>query len=480
MYKRFFIFTFAAIMLTGCSFKPATPQKDTSFDFGYAASNINEVWWKNFNDDILNKLVEEALKHNSDLALALNNIEYARVSLGLSKLEFLPNISYSADAKRQNNNIMGHDANSHANYSVNAILNYELDLWGRVRNSMKSARSKYFSTKYDYDLARLSIASSVANTYFNLVSLTQQEEILKSTLKSYENTLNFRANQLNAGVISNIIYYQAKTQVDSAKSQLIGVQNQISNTNTALFVLTGNNYNDIIHKKIQPNTEFANIPEIPEGIPSDILLHRADVASALEKLRATNFLVGVAKARYFPTFSLTGVFGYTSKEFDRLFVENANVWNVGGSLVGPLLDFGRTKKSVELANLEQNASFINYDKTLKNAFADVKDALANRQNLKLKQVNVKNLVDSRQKVYDMASQRYEQGYSDHLELLDSQRMLLSAKLDLARANFEVISSVVGVYKALGGGFKLQDSAVKEMIISNKTVLPTNSSSPFRK
>lgn len=470
----------SAVLLSGCSFKPVLPRKDTSFTADYKTSNISDMWWRSFNDQTLNNLINQALINNSDLALALNNLEYARVSLGLSKLDYLPNVGYSFNAKRQNNYPMGVDANSHGSYTAGFNLNYELDLWGRVRNSVGAAKSKFLATKYDYDAARLSLASNVADMYFSLLSLKEQEEILQNTLKSYNETLNFRQKQLNAGAISDIVFYQTKAQVDSAKSQLINVQNELSKTNTALSILVGKNYDEILHKNINVSSQMPSVPSVPSGIPSDVLLHRADVASALESLKASNFLVGARKAEYFPTISLTGMLGYASGEFDRLFTQNANSWNIGGSLVGPLLDFGRTAKKVELANLDQNASFIKYDKTLKTAFGEVRDALENRKNSIKEQASMKELVNSQTKVYNMAKQRYDEGYSDHLELLDARRSLLSAKLNLAKANYSVLDSVVGVYKALGGGFNLEDNKTKRLIQSHRTISPNNYKNPFSK
>lgn len=475
------ILALAIIFLNGCSFKPNLPQKDTTYKATYESVNIQDKWWQDFKDEHLNLLVDSALKYNSDLALALNNIEISRVKLGLGKLEYLPNISYNTQAVRKNNIPIKPDSNSQSVFSVSGVLNYELDLWGRVRNSVDAKKSIYQASIYDYQTAKLTIVSEVVNTYFTLLFLQEQEQILKDTLASYKRTLNYRKNQLDAGMISSIVYAQTQTLVDSATSKLIDVENNIENTNTALAILTGSSYNDILYKNIKTsNTLLKHIPEIPNGVSSDILLRRSDVASALEKLKASNFLVGVSKANYFPKFSLTGVLGYTSLEFDRLFIKHNDDWNVGGSLVGPLLDFGRVKKGVEIANLEQNASFINYDKTIKNAFLDVRTALVTRQSSIKKQDSMKSLEASQRKVYNLANERYNAGYSDHIELLDAQRNYLNAKLGLATSNLEVAKSMVLVYKAFGGGFKVEDNNTKDVLSSDKTILPSSSTSPFKK
>ncbi|PSM52139.1 multidrug efflux system CmeABC, outer membrane lipoprotein CmeC [Campylobacter blaseri] len=467
------------IFLTGCSFKPVTPQKDTSFRATYENINIKDKWWEDFNDPKLNLLVNDALMYNSDLALALNNIEVSRVKLGLEKLEYLPNISYQGSAIRTNNTPGASHSSTRSVYSASALFDYELDLWGKVRNSVGTKKSIFQASVYDYQTAKLSIVSEVVNRYFNLLFLEEQKEILNETLISYKNTLRYRKNQLDAGIISSIVYAQTQSLVANANARLVEVENNIDIANAALAVLTGKSYDEILYKNIDTSEDFSiHIPKVPSSISSDILLRRSDVASSLEQLRASNFLVGVSKAGYFPSISLTGVLGYTSFELDRLFVDNKDSWNIGGSLVGPLFDFGRTKKRVEIANLEQNASFINYDKALKNAFLDVRTALVSRENSIKKQESMKNLENSQKEVYNLANKRYNAGYSDHIELLDAQRSYLDAKLGLAASNLDVANSIVLVYKAFGGGFKVDDNETKNILNSDTTILPSKSTSPF--
>lgn len=465
------------ILLCGCNFKPVTPQKQTSFKADYVSTNVSTQWWKSFNDPQLNALIQSALEQNSDLQTALNNVEYARVNLGLNKLEYLPNVNLSGSAVRQNNFGNQPDRNSHGSYQIGAVLSYEIDFWGRVRNSVDSARSRFNATKYDYETAKNTITSTVATTYFTLLALKQQEKILKDSLKSYQDTQNYRKKQLDAGAVSEIVFYQAKAAVQSAEASLISVQNQLSAAQTSLNILTGKSYDEILRGTAQTAAKMPNAPQIPSGIPSDVILHRPDVASSLENLRSSNFLVGVAKAGYFPTFSLTGSAGYASGEFDRLFTASASTWNIGGSLVGPLLDFGRQKRRVELANLEQNASFIAYDKALKTAFGDVRDALIGVQNAKLRQASLADLVASQSKIYSNASSRYQAGYSDHLEFLDSQRNLLSAQLNKVQTDLDVLSATVNAYKALGGGFSIEDSEIKALIGAEQDVQPDMSAFP---
>lgn len=450
-----------AALISGCSLRPDMIEIQQEYRYQMDVYSVSEKWWESFGDERLNLLIQKALQNNSDLLIALNNIEKSRIALRLDRLEFLPNISLQGEASKSDK---GYNNPTVEQFSLSAVLSYELDLWGRVRNTANASEATYNATKFDYESARISLASSVANSYFLLISLKEQEKILQDTLDSYIKSVEYRAVQLESGEIDELVYAQSVAAADGAKAQLAGLKTQISQANSALAILVGGSLDEILYSDINAATRLPNLPQVPSGISSDILLKRADVASALERLKSSNYLVGVARTQWLPKISLTGIFGYSSADLDNLISANKSIWSVGGSLIGPLLDFGRTYNSVEIANLEQNASFLAYDKTVKNAFGEIRTALDSRKNSLIKAQSSANLVVSQQKVYDIAQSRYDAGYSSHLELLDSQRSLLSAKLSLSSANLEAVNSVVAVFKAFGGGFEYEsDEETKELL-----------------
>lgn len=450
-----------AALISGCSLRPDMIEIQQEYRYQMDVYSVSEKWWESFGDERLNLLIQKALQNNSDLLIALNNIEKSRIALRLDRLEFLPNISLQGEASKSDK---GYNNPTVEQFSLSAVLSYELDLWGRVRNTANASEATYNATKFDYESARISLASSVANSYFLLISLKEQEKILQDTLDSYIKSVEYRAVQLESGEIDELVYAQSVAAADGAKAQLAGLKTQISQANSALAILVGGSLDEILYSDINAATRLPNLPQVPSGISSDILLKRADVASALERLKSSNYLVGVARTQWLPKISLTGIFGYSSADLDNLISANKSIWSVGGSLIGPLLDFGRTYNSVEIANLEQNASFLAYDKTVKNAFGEIRTALDSRKNSLIKAQSSANLVVSQQKVYDIAQSRYDAGYSSHLELLDSQRSLLSAKLSLTSANLEAVNSVVAVFKAFGGGFEYEsDEETKELL-----------------
>lgn len=455
--KAFILIT--AAFLAGCSFRPDMPNVDTNFTSTYTfeTSDIRDLWWKEFHDENLNSLVESALEKNTNLRIAYLNLQKAKASLGIAEADLLPgvnlNVSYTK-AKTSGETYTGQPQTRYRSSSINLGLNYEIDLWGRVRNSVLAANENLNASKFDYDSARLSLSSSVAKSYFALVSLNMQEAVLKETLKTYEDTLALRKTQLDLGGINEMTYLQSKAEVERAKTSLTSVLNSKSQALTSLAILTGKSNDEILKGSVASTQNLPSSPEIKAGISSDVLLRRSDVAKALADLKATNALVGVARAQYFPTLSLTGLFGFASDEFDRIFMGSASVWSLGANLTQKIFDFGRTKNNVRVAETNEQIAAITYEATVRSALGEVRDALISRQNAKLSLDQVKNLLQSQQKIYSLAKDQYNAGYIGHLELLDAERSLLQAKLQDVSAKLDEVDSAVEVYRALGGGFKV--------------------------
>ena len=456
--KVFILIT--AVFLAGCSFRPDMPNVDTNFTstYSFETSDIRDLWWKEFKDENLNILVESALEKNTNLRIAYLNLEKAKASLGVAEASLLPGVNLNAGATRTRNSA---ETASHMpqttskSYEINLGLSYELDLWGRVRNSVLAANESLNASKFDYDSARLSLSSSVVKSYFVLVSLNMQEAVLQDTLKTYEETLALRKTQLDLGGINEMTYLQSKAAVESAKTSLTSVLNSKSKALTSLAILTGKSNDEILNGTVASSKTLPASPEISAGISSDILLRRSDVAKALADLKSTNALIGVAKVDYFPTISLTGFFGFASEDFNRIFISSASVWSLGASLSQKIFDYGKTKNNVRIAETNEQIAAVTYESTVKTALGEVRDALISRQNAKLSLDQVKNLLQSQQKIYSLAKDQYDAGYIGHLELLDAQRNLLQAKLQDVSAKLDEVDSAVEVYRAFGGGFKLE-------------------------
>ena len=308
-----FLVVFAiALSFSACSLRPKMPAVDTNVSLAnpVMVNDINESWWEEFNNSQLNELMSLALSKNSDLLLALNSLEQAKVQMDLAKLEFTPNVKGEASSIKSETSERSPQGRSTSTLtSIGAVLSWEIDLWGRVRNAARAGIAMYEASAMDVQNARLSIAASVANTYFSLIALSEQENILKESLASYEQTLEYRKAELESGYITELVYYQSKASVDSARSQLATLQDSLSKTRTALAILSGKDASFIAENNITIKGANYTIPSVPEGISADILERRADVGAALLRFKAANAAIGVARAAYFPQISLTAAFG---------------------------------------------------------------------------------------------------------------------------------------------------------------------------
>ncbi|PID48402.1 MAG: hypothetical protein CR967_00140 [Proteobacteria bacterium] len=454
MYKNLILIL--ALSFVGCSFKPPMPQVNGEFTYSIEASNINQKWWENFHDESLNSLITQALKNNSNLALASLNVQGARERLSLVDKDFLPSLSISANAKRgqSSREVPPFVKNTSSNLSLTAILNYEIDLWGRVKNKSNSAKSLYKASKYDYDGARLGLASSVAKAYFLLIAQKMEKAILEKTIKTYKNTMNYQKKQLDFGEISKLSYLQSVGEYQNAKVRLISIKNNLDLAQSALALLVGKDFDDILHKNFKTSKMLPRPPKVPSGISADVLLNRPDIASSYEKIKSSNYLIGVAKSAHLPTLSLTAAFGYQSDDLGNILRSSANIWNLAGQFAGKLFDFGRISKNVDIAKLGQDMEVKRYEIAVKTALNEVRNALNSYKNINQKNKNINSLLNSQEKIYKLSQTMFKEGEISQLQLLDAQRILLNVKLQNIEAKLGMINSIVDIYKAFGGGFSL--------------------------
>lgn len=450
----------AIMLFPGCSFAPqyAKPKVELPPEPLKAADDaakINIEWWKNYQDENLNLLIKEALKNNDDLKLAVARLEEARARLGLSEANRYPLINANAAALRQktSDEVSPLGKGSTDNYfALSASVAYELDLWGKIKNQREAALSALLATSASKEALKLSLTANVATVYFNLVSLDQQMQTTENILNRYKDTYEFRLKQYKHGILDEIVVQQAKAQYDSVKILLENLKEQDAVLKSTLAILLGRTPNEIFSNRYLIERKLPEPIAIPALLPSKLLENRPDIVQAEEALKAANFQIGVAKAAYFPSISLTGTLGLQSLELDSLIQSSAGIWNIGGNLMAPILDFGRIKSNVKITEAQQKEALIQYVKTVKTAFKEVYDALAkittSRNKLKAQEEELKAL----EKVLTLANKKYEKGVTDYLTVLDAQRGYLSATLNLTRLQTEVINNQVVLYKALGGGW----------------------------
>lgn len=451
-------------LLSGCSFAPEynRPQLETPSTWKEDPGQkdvLREIldarWWKRFDDPTLNALIEETLNNNRDLAAAAARVDYARAQMGLARSELLPLLSGQAQANPtwvDNSRSLSGTPGFMASFGVN----WELDLWGKLRNANEAATQQLLSIEAARQGMWLSIAGQTANGYFLLRSLDLQMATAERTLRSRDEALAIYNARYEEGLINELDLMRAKTEVETAKTALYRTRISRDAAESALAVLAGRSPRAIMDGTITRGRELESIPTppvIPAGLPSDLLERRPDIRQAEFNLKATNANIGVARAAWFPSISLTAMFGVVSPELHTLLSNPLQTWSYGGTASVPLLDFGRVLYGVESAEAKQREALALYEKTVQEAFRDMRDALT-------KQRETNNIVDSLERTVmelrvavDLARTRYDNGYSSYLEVLDAERSLFDSEMSLASARSDRLASIVNVCMALGGGWK---------------------------
>ena len=298
----------------------------------------------------------------------------------------------------------------------------------------------------------LTLVAQVANSYLQLRGLDAQLDVAKKTLQTYKESVDLFTLQFQYGQVSMMNVAQAQSQYETAAAQIPLIESQIAQTQSSLAVLIGRDPGPILRGK---SVYDLRLPQVPAGVPSQLLERRPDLLQAEQQLIAANAQIGAAKALYFPTISLTGAFGNASADLSKLFSGPARVWSYAGSLAGPIFTFGAVSGQVAQAESQQNAALLNYQLSIRNAFADVDNALIANQKLKEQLDAQVKLVAALQQYNELARLQYDGGYTSYSTVLQAEQALFPAELNLASIRAQVFGSAVNIYKAMGGGWVAQ-------------------------
>ena len=275
---------------------------------------------------------------------------------------------------------------------------------------------------------------------------------------SYE----YRKKEFEAGKISEIDMQQAKSEMASVRAQLQSLLMERNSAQTSLLILLGRDPQGIFNVELPTEAQMLpKAPKVPTGLPSTLLEQRPDIEMATQNLKAANFSIGVARAAYFPTISLTGLVGYVSPELNELFQSSSSTWNYGGTFVGNVIDFGRTSANVELSKSQYREMLLNYGNTVRQAFGEVRNYLYNYGMSDERLKSLDEQVEALRRTLVLAEMRYKEGYTNYLEVLTTQSNLFAAELTQQSANLENLSAVINLYKAFGGGWDKSKYAQEE-------------------
>jgi len=454
----------AAAALAGCTLGPdyRRPEIQAPAAFQYepkdAAATADTLWWKQFQDPVLDALIAEALQHNTNVQIAAANVEQAAALLTQTRSQLFPTVGYGASAGRERAREPAFAAqipnypNPASAYQAALQASWEIDLWGRIRRQSEAAYANVLATDEARRGVILTLVAQVANSYLQLRGLDAQLNVAKQTLQTYQESVDLFTLQFQYGQVSQMNVAQAQSQYETAAAQIPLIESQIAQTQSSLAVLVGRDPGPIVRGK---SVYDLQLPQVPAGVPSALLERRPDLLQAEQQLIAANAQIGAAKALYFPTISLTGAYGNASADLSKLFTGPAKVWSYAGTLAGPIFTFGAVSGQVAQAEAAQNAALLNYQLSIRNAFADVDNALIANQKLHEQLDAQVKLVAALQQYSDLARLQYDGGYSPYSTVLQAEQALFPAELNLASIRAQLFASAVNIYKAMGGGWVAQ-------------------------
>lgn len=459
-------FSCVLFLVVGCAVGPNYQRPKVNVPTEYRSGEASDQqasiadlpWWEVFKDDRLKNLVQTALANNYDLQVAVTRVEQARQIAAQARAQYFPFLNYSVSGSDGKNEFAGaivpNGGQERGAFVAVATAAWEADIWGRLRRENEAARAQYLATEEARRGVMLSLVSDVAQAYFELLELDLQLQIAKQTTDSFTQTLKLFTQRLEGGVASKLDTSRAAAALATAAASIPELERQIAIKENQISILLGDNPKPIPHTA--QLLEQVVPPDIPVGLPSELLERRPDILTAEQQLRSANAQVGVAVANFFPRIGLTALFGRASSPLDSLSSGKDTVWSVAGNVAGPLYQGGalRAQKRQSVAFWEQ--AKLQYEQTAQVAFQDVSNALVSRQKFEAIRDEEKQAVQAYQESVKVSFQRYVAGKASYFEVLDAQLQLYPAENALAFTELNRRTVIVQLYRALGGGWNLKD------------------------
>lgn len=419
--------------------------------------SLGEITWRQvFTDPPLQQLIQTALAKNADLALAATRIETARASVQLARAQNRPQLTGSANYTDQRLSQQGLPADKVAGdpegsaLEGNLNLNWEIDFWGRYRRLREAARARLLASQAAQQAVRVSLVAAVASSYFRLREYDAELAFSEQSLQLRQQSLNLTTAREQGGVASLLDVRQAQTLVTEAEQAIVQLHRLIPQEENAMRILLAEDPGPVLRSS---TAVTQRLPNLPPGLPSSLLQRRPDIRQAEAELHAANADIGAVRAEYFPNISLTGVAGTESSAFHNLFTGNAYAWLVQPTLNVPILTGGRIRAQEQQARAIAQGALTVYQATVRQAFREVSDALIAREQTENYRADQATQVNNAESAAFLSRARYQGGVAAYLEVLETERTSLSAKLNLAEARYDELNASVQLYRALGGGWQ---------------------------
>jgi multidrug efflux system outer membrane protein len=432
---------------------PKVYRGDRQSSVASAESLGDEKWWQVFQDPVLQELIGTALEQNYDLQIAASRVLQAQAQLGITRANQFPTVSAGTEAFSQRNpkissSFPSYEANAGA---VDLAVVWNLDFWGKYRRQTEAARANLLASQWGHNAVLASVVSSVATAYFTLRELDFALDVSKQTLAARQDSLRLTSVLAKNGSASAVDVRQSEQLVYTAAEAIPDLERQIALQENSLSILLGRNPGPI--PRGRKLIEQPNPTEIPVGLPSELLERRPDIREAEATLVAANAEIGVAKAAFFPSISLTGTAGYESFALNNLFTHSQRMWNGGASLTQPVFAAGALRAGKHLAEAQKQEMLLTYQQTIMNAFQEVSNSLVAYQKGREFREKQELLTAAANDADRLSKILYQHGGASYLQVLISENNDLSAELNLAQAQLNERLALVQLYNALGGGWQ---------------------------
>jgi outer membrane protein, multidrug efflux system len=452
----------AALVLAGCAVGPNYKRPDTGAPTAYrdqapagAGSLADLAWWDVYKDPRLNELIRAALADGFDARIAAARVEQSRAIAAQVHGQLFPGIGYAGTADRGRNALLGNAFTEGGGVTSDGFDGYlgaawELDLWGRVRRLDEAARSQYLGSEEGRRGVLLTLVGDVATSYYQLLELDEELAIAHQATDAFGESLKLFNRQLEGGVGSRLDTASAEAAMETSAARIPYLEMQVAVKENQISVLLGSQPGPVVRGARL--SDGALPPDVPPGIPSDLLERRPDVREAEYAARAANANIGVTIGGFLPKIGLSAILGGVSSQLDQITSRNAALWSVGANVSGPLFQGGGLHGQYEQAKAAWEEAKLRYQQTALSAFGDVASALVTRQRLVEVRDGQEKAVAAYAEAVKLSTERYSAGKASYFEVIQSQLLLYPAEVALAQTKRDQFTAVIQLYKALGGGW----------------------------
>ncbi|WP_024561390.1 efflux transporter outer membrane subunit [Franconibacter pulveris 601] len=445
-----------ALLLAGCQsteVQQAKPSLQIPAQWREAvgpSSSAEGFWWRNFHDVALNRYVDQALRYNSDVLTARERVNEYQARLNAADSALWPTLSAELGGTRSRSQSAATGLPTHSTlWRGSLTASYDVDLWGANRRTSDAAQASLEAQRAAAAAADLTVASSVASGYLTLLALDEQLRVTEETLKAWDEAFRLAKRQYETGYTSRLELMQTDSERRATRAQIPPLQHQIASQENALSVLLGVNPGAVARGgDINMLTPLA----LPGQLPSTLLNRRPDIVQAERTLVAADASLAAQRARLLPSINLTASGSLQDDTLAGLLDNPLRLWSIGGSILAPLLNRETLNAGVDVAMSQRNQALYSYESTVRNAFREVNDSLDAIRRYREQMTELQGQVDVAQETLRIAQNRYSNGYSSFLDVLDAQRTLFSAELNLAQVKNNLLQAQIDLYRSLGGGW----------------------------